>query len=55
MAKNLNDLLNKTAKTLILETLEENGGNRAATARELCVSYKTLRWWLAKFGIGAKP
>jgi len=55
MAKNLNKAIETLAKSMILETLEENGGNRAATARELCVSYKTLRWWLAKFGIGAKP
>jgi len=51
----LNPALDRMAKSMITEALLINQGNRAAAARDLNISYKTLRWWLHKLDMAAKP
>jgi len=55
MAKKLNHALDALAKKMITAAIEANQGNRAAAARDLGISYKTLRWYLHKLDMAAKP
>jgi PAS domain S-box-containing protein len=50
-SKNLNDLLQEYEKEIIQQVLEQNKGNKTATAKQLGISVRNLYYKLEKFGI----
>ncbi|MBO8176730.1 MAG: sigma 54-interacting transcriptional regulator [Bacillus sp. (in: Bacteria)] len=50
-SKNLNDLLQEYEKKIIQQVLEQNKGNKTATAKQLGISVRNLYYKLEKFGI----
>jgi two-component system response regulator PilR (NtrC family) len=51
----LDALLGDTEKSLLLQALERTGGNRTSAAKLLHTSFRSLRYRLAKYGLGEDP
>ena len=49
---NLDEVINEVERRLLTESLERTGGVRTAAAKLLGISFRSMRYRLAKLGLG---